>query len=461
MAITIQQISQNSYNLAYGINAVTLAGLTVEDKYVLQILDGTTVVADIRQTANENGKAQFDIQNILQTYVETSAGNLETTIKWHDSKREVFEYNIAYGTETGGLVNTPLNIITGLKVIGGRKPYYDLHWNDENVYRAEVGTDGESLCSVVDEAGKPLTDWSYYITGADVDQQEPPIGLRPNDKVYVQKVRPSDNFTLSILQSIREGDIWYPAANVRGVEAYRVVEYDQYHTMIQDRVVNNTISNGGGPNIARFDGTAIADPYWVVTAGVGPVTQGILNPFTKYYYIAFPVATPTACSTEHTNLTDQSAFDWWRFEIVDDKCNDFTPIQFSWMNSLGFRDYFFFEKRNEKRLGISRNNYLAESNNYNDLFFTSDQTSRGYTTYSQQLEETYVANTRFLQDYEAAFLENLFISPDVKVRFGDEMAWYPVTLLTNTFTEKNFRKDKLFQYEISFKKAHNIKSQRG
>ena len=64
MAITITQ-NPGDYNLAYGINPVTLHGLTTEDKYVLQILDGSTVVADIRQTPNTEGYAQFDIQNIF------------------------------------------------------------------------------------------------------------------------------------------------------------------------------------------------------------------------------------------------------------------------------------------------------------------------------------------------------------------------------------------------------------
>ena len=443
MAITLTQQPGN-YNLAYGINPVTLHGLTVEDKYVLQILDGSTVLADIRQTANTNGYAQFDIQNILQSYIKSSKVGLEGTNPWADSENEVFEYNIAYGTETGGVVNTPLNIAIGLKAIGGRKDYYDLTW-DESSYRATAEAD-ESDCTVISQQGKALTDWSEYRLISDISDGAPDWSVS-TDKVYTQKVRRSDNFTLSVLNDIAFGPI-PPNANVDKIESYRVSSFDKFGTLINDFKADNPFEFGVDNR--------------VVTAGAGPANFTVpINALATHYYVGFPLWTPDTCPTDNDFQTDRSAMGFYRFDIIDDKCNDFTPIQFSWLNSLGFRDYFYFEKRNERSVGISRNNYLAESNNYNDNLFTSALGERGYTTFSQKLEERYVANTRFLQDYEAEFLQNLFISPDVHVRFGDDTDWFPVTLLTTSYTERNYRKDKLFQYEISFKKAHNIKSQRG
>ena len=443
MAITLTQQPGN-YNLAYGINPVTLHGLTVEDKYVLQILDGSTVLADIRQTANTNGYAQFDIQNILQSYIKSSKVGLEGTNPWADSENEVFEYNIAYGTETGGVVNTPLNIAIGLKVIGGRKDYYDLTW-DESSYRATAEAD-ESDCTVISQQGKALTDWSEYRLISDITDGTPDWSVA-TDKVYTQKVRRSDSFTLSVLNDIAFGPI-PPNANVDKIESYRVSSFDKFGTLIDDFKIDNPFEFGVDNR--------------VVTAGAGPANFTVpINAAATHYYVGFPLWTPDTCPTDNDFQTDRSSMGFYRFDIIDDKCNDFTPIQFSWLNSLGFRDYFYFEKRNERSVGISRNNYLAESNNYNDNLFTSALGERGYTTFSQKLEERYVANTRFLQDYEADFLQNLFISPDVHVRFGDDTDWFPVTLLTTSYTERNYRKDKLFQYEISFKKAHNIKSQRG
>jgi hypothetical protein len=461
MAVSTLQ-TPGTYNLAYGVNAVTLQGLNplLEDKYVLQILDktGTTVLADIRQSANQTGYAEFDIQNVLQTFIAPSEGLIEKTDKWHDSDEEVFEYRLRYGAEANGIF-TSSGTVTGLKVIGGAKKYWQVDW-DETQYQAQVSGQAELTdCTVVDKMGDLLTDWAYWKPASQLDQQEPPEGIEPTDRVYFQKVRPSDNFTLSALQELTYGAL-LPLADPKGIAAYRIDEYDSTDARVSTTAIYNDTLNGGGPDTIPNEALNIADPYWAVTAGVGPA-QLALNPNTKYYYVSFVVKTGLGCPSIDPGLMDRSAYHWWRFDIVEDKCNDYTPIQFSWLNTLGFRDYFFFEKRNERQIGISRNDYLAEANNWAQGNFNILKSSRGYTTYSQKLEETYVASSRFLEDYEASFLQYLFTSPDVRVRFGDDEDWYPVTLLTNSYTERTYRKDKLFQYDISFKMAHNIKSQRG
>ena len=65
---------------------------------------------------------------------------------------------------------------------------------------------------------------------------------------------------------------------------------------------------------------------------------------------------------------------------------------------------------------------------------------------------------------EAANLESMFKSPSVNVRFSTgEYAnqWLPINLISSTYTEKSYRKDRLFQYTVNYKLASNIKSQRG
>jgi hypothetical protein len=91
---------------------------------------------------------------------------------------------------------------------------------------------------------------------------------------------------------------------------------------------------------------------------------------------------------------------------------------------------------------------------------------RGTTVFSQTLPEEFSAFTGFVSDADALYLEGLFISADVKVRFDDapgaeRYQWVPVSLLSSAYEEKTVRKNQLFQYDIKFKLAHNIKSQRG
>lgn len=455
--ITITQ-TPHIWNLAYGVNPVTLSGLTSQDKYLLQIKVGGNVIADVRQSPNQSGVAQFDIQNILQTYVENSDVTIETIAKWHNSDEEIVEYAISYGSESNGVPNID-GTSTGFIAMGGRKNYWDLFWDVEE-YRAQVGADGESPCTIIEVPGKALTDYTDYKLISQVSD-ETPDWSSPTDKVYTQKVRRSDNFTLSVVNSVTYGPI-APEPNVKGIEAYRVTAYDEFGTLVTDFPVLNIVSNGGGPNETLYEGLTIRDPFHVVTAGVGPANLGVLLPSAvKYYYVGFPVGTPEICGTDEDFLTDASAVGFYRFDIVEDDCNDFTPIQFSWTNSLGFRDYFHFTKRNDRSVNIQRDTFLKENNDWNGSTFSLSRNRRGTTTYSQTLQETFTANTRFMTDFEATFLENLFISPDVRVRFGDSTEWYPVVITDTDYTEKTFRKDRLFQYTVNFKMATNLKSQRG
>ena len=115
MASTVS-MTQNpgDYNLAYGPNPVTLNNLTTgAQKYVLQVRTlGGDILADIRQTANTEGRAIFDIQNILQTYVHTSPINTEqlglgnqSPANLQQSIQEVERYILRIGDETGGVVD--------------------------------------------------------------------------------------------------------------------------------------------------------------------------------------------------------------------------------------------------------------------------------------------------------------------------------------------------------------------
>ena len=100
---------------------------------------------------------------------------------------------------------------------------------------------------------------------------------------------------------------------------------------------------------------------------------------------------------------------------------------------------------------------------YNSQSWSVDQESRGYTTYSSKIEDIYTVTSDFMNDDEAALLQTMFQSSEVKVRMADKDTnqWIPIDILGSTYDQKTNRKDKLFQYTVRFKLAHNIKSQRG
>ena len=494
--------SPGTFNLAYGPNPVTLSNLpSGSDKYVLQVQTvGGDILADIRQTANAEGRAIFDIQNILQTYVHVSPVNTEqiglgnaSPANLQNSEQEVEQYILRIGDETAGVVDLKTTSYGPYNVIGGKKPWYDIVWS-EGQYQASVnGDDSLTPCTQVVIAGRVLSDDQSYILGSEIPQYIPtgqndyPSSIGINDRVQIHDVFSDDMHTVSFFNRVYRS---IPAANtlVQGIEGFRITSYEADGSALDDVIIPNIVANGGGPNINYGDGTQPANNTAVITAGLGPMN---LNNFTYYttplatanftldseasYYFVQPVAyNPGTCISTFTGYADES-LSWVQMYRIYDRgavvnntgCLDYNRIQFSWLNSLGFRDYYTFTKKNVRTTKRKANNFLANTIDYNSDLYRSNSGARGYTTYSQEIQESFVATTGYMSDEEAKYLEGLFNSPDVRVRLGNnappgyEAYFFGCNVTSASYTEKSFRKDQLFQYEIRFKLANNVKSQRG
>jgi hypothetical protein len=233
--------------------------------------------------------------------------------------------------------------------------------------------------------------------------------------------------------------------------------------------LTNTQSNGGGPNITLGQGLIPSGNFNVITLATGPANfpQGTLSAACTHYYIVPVLWTPQACATDDQSqipVMSEAAWRIQRYNIIQEPCNDYDHIQFAWMNSEGYRDQFTFTKRNEKKINITRNDFLKEAADYNATSYSVDKQSRGFTTYSQAIKEVWTATSGYMNDKEAELLESMFKSPSVNVRFSTgEYAnqWIPINLISSSYTEKTYRKDRLFQYTVEYKLASNIKSQRG
>lgn len=468
MAITLTQTPSTPFDQAYGANPVTLSGIgsvsPLPNKYVLQILRGGQVIGDVRQAPNGIGNAIFDIQNILQNFVAPSPNNVELTgyigTKLINSQNETVEYQVRFGYETNGVVAGLQTYATKLVAAGGTKAYFQVPYPNAE-FIPNVNNAGP--CSTVTKQGKPFSDMVAYRLASEITDGKP-NWLTGAMRVYDHYVTRDDMETLSYWNapSITGSGSSY----TKSIEAVTIWQYTN-NIAAAPNVIYNTISNGGGPNATPGSGTNVQYPYWAITAGVGPRNiNGVLSPTCTHYYVVTNAYTyPNGCVSQIQGLGDGPMHYVHRFNIIEQGCNDFPEIQVSWLNSYGFRDYYSFRKRHDRNVSINRNTYLKEAANYNSGSYNVNIYDRGTTTYSQELGQEFTAFTDFLSDAEALFLEKLFISADVKVRFNDsadnQYQWVPVTLMNKAYTEKTVRKNQLFQYDITFRIAHNIKSQRG
>lgn len=452
--ISVEQTPGN-FNKAFGINPISLGGITGFNKYVLRLKKDGDIIADIRQTPNKNFNALYDIQNVLQTYIKPSKIGFENITDIEATFEEWFKYDFEYGIEdiNGNYINS--GDLTDYLVFGGKKEYYELYV-DEDIYSAGV------------EQGICLTD-RLRLQAAGLPFK--PTSILNNDEVYTHEVYNGDYYTISFYNNL--------------IKKVKFSFYDNEGTLIS---VDNLL-------------TDITAPF--ITVGIGPKNL-IIPTFTKYYFIEI------FDDLEAERGSYKSHF----VEIKELECNDFDPIQFSWLNSYGFRDYYTFRKKNTRRINVERNSYKKSLIDYNAETIDVIQGDRGEKIYSQKIEQSYTAATDYLLDVDSAFLENMIKSPDVRVKlpvksvaptppippttsfiwnlntnrwinefrnwnFGNIMTnafmnfnvmgneenndfnFEPVILLTNEYNERTFRTDAFYQIEVEFKLSNNKKSLRG
>ncbi len=484
--VSTTQSPKLPFDMAYGQNIITLEGITGSQmKYALQIfvLGNTTPIADIRQTPNRFNRAIFDIQNILQTQIQPTENNIDGLFynagfqqqnqRLQIANGEIIQYQIAYTTETNGQEDDPFfQDPTIYTCIGGSKEYWQVPYEEGNEFIATLsGTVGTGCTNVISPA-RPLSDNTWTIADTETGDNLLTVngGYPSPGGIDVHNVYRGDQCTKSFWQTVnRQGNPAVANANVRGIEAFIILQANAQGVIFSTSTIGNVQANGGGPNITIGQGLIPSGNNNVITIASGPANfpQGILSPNCTHYYIVPVAYTPPTCIEDEqsqTPIMNEAAWRIQRYNVIDEPCNDYDHIQFAWLNSEGYRDQFTFTKKNEKKINTTRNNFLKDIGDFNQVTYDVNKQSRGFTTYSQNIKEVWQAMSGYMNDKEAELLESMFKSPSVNVRFSTgEYAneWIPINVISSSYTQKTYRKDRLFQYTVDYKLASNIKSQRG
>ena len=478
MALSVIQTPTQPFDMAYGANPITLGGIDTiagADKYALRIyiVGQADPIADIRQTPNKIGRAIFDIQNILQSYVGPQSPTVDSQFAAGIPQNErisladdtLIEYQIAYATENGGVVSAFTTYPEIFTVIAGSKQYFQVPF-DTNPYQPQISGDDSALpCSVIDRTAKPLSDNTWTITDAELAASAFGIYSSPGG-VDVHNVYRNDQCTKTFYQKVAKSSSAPPNSAVQGIEAFYILQYSATSSSaIQTNIIPNTQSNGGGPNLSLGQGTLISGDFQTITLATGPDNLPVpLNANTAYYYI---IPAVWGCPEDPQSQTDVMTAAAWKAQkyiINEEPCNDYPHVQFAWQNSYGYRDYFTFTKKVELKTQTANNNFLKGPADYNGNSYSVDLHDRGYTTYSQKIQNDFTVTSGYMNDDEAKLLQHLYQSAEVKVRFSSgpyANQWVPVTITSTSYTEKTNRKDRLFQYTVNFRLASNIKSMRG
>jgi len=454
-------------NLSFGKNVFSFydqnetglkAGIEVWDNTL------TNKIGTFQSPPNSLGYYYFDLQNLLKNYTTPNYGAEAYSSDLFTANNESYEFKVKYGwvSDAGVFQYQGTYPDTGTTdnclVFGGRKRYDDLRWTNQTNYIADVN--GIIGCPIVSRRQQALTDWTITKNVSDLTGGVP--AWLTDTYVYNLQKRYDDELIFSFITKFTENPSFPAPAGCDGIKSIRITFFND-DTQIDDLWIQNVEANGGGPGTTITTDREWIYPYNAISVPTGPrnyLTEYLAG-LTHYYVATYTYKGGGTCSSQGTYYSNKPTSYVYRVDIVNDKCNDFAPVQVSWLNSLGFRDYFYFSKRTDESISIRRNDYEKVEGSWSDSKFIVNSYDRGNTTFSQDLTVNRTINTRYLSDAEAQYLKNLYISPDVRVRYDGSNEWIPITITDNVWTERTFRKDKLFQNTLRYTEAHKINSQRG
>ena len=426
----------------------------------------TEKIGTFQTPPNSVGYYHFDLQNLLKNYTTPNySADTYNGDYYKPANNESYEFKVKYGwVNDSGVFNyqgtyPSTGRTDNCLVLGGRKEYYDLRWSNSPEYIAYVA--GIVGCPLISRRQKALTDYDIRTPYDKLTGGIPPyISGSSITEVITLTKRLRDDYLISFITKFNENIIAPPPTGCDGIKAIRLTWYVG-DLLIDDEVYSNIEANGGGPGA-----NVNLDRLWVYPYNATSFDMSYLLHQDNYdrcthVYVSATTYKGLTCGSEFNNFDSNPCSEVYRIDFINDECNDFAPVQVSWLNSLGFRDYFYFSKRTDESINITRNNFERVEGSWESDRFEVPQYDRGQTTFSQDLTINRTINTRFLSDDEAAWLKNLYISPDVRVRYDGSTEWIPITITDNRWTERTFRKDKLFQYTLNYVEAHKINSQRG
>lgn len=434
------------YNSAYVPNVFVLDGIGAADRYVLQVRTaGGSVLANFKQPANASGVGIFDVQRILQSYL-TASYFVEETERATTTPGALFRYQIFYGTETG-----TIQTIQGQGIIYNVINAYD-NWRVLNTdYAPYVPVPTAIECDLSQNENAVYATTYEYLTN-----YPGPI-----------PVASTDYHTLSFINQIGVSGLQLP---YNEAPFWVRITTTNNGSPADDIIYALSTANGMPIRTDCNDASVIftSDAERIATIGTGPQN---ISPLLVSPYDAYQVRVYSRNACEEGPIVDCGDYaeilgDGYvgdlifekAFTVTDAICERFEPIQLSFINKWGVKDYFTFEKRNTRQTLVERNNYTSTLGTWNAPLFTIDQMGRGQKTFSSTAKTTMTLSSDWMSDDVSLWLQELYQSSSVNIYVDGQ--WEPCQLISNAYIQKTYARDFLFQHEVIVEFANNQKIQR-
>ena len=433
-------------------------------KYLVQVYGGstgTTYLGLFKFSPNSTGSGVINISNILEQYVASdNLGSIytlvESSFKGVDNVAgsecpihcidnlslntyAVQQITLKFGMEYANTPNVAPNTYLNNQTVSGLVTFNGVAYNNEGDYVS--GNYGINLSDWNSNNFYPLNTSSKFLTDAPTNSQF---------------IGDNDYGTLAFLTG-KFPDL--PSSAYPLPDSYQVRFFDDTNTFIS-AVTTDFNGNGGFVPPVPFLQFSECNLQYL---GIG-----IAN------FRGAGITVPTNWNSYTVILIEDlnTVTDTYTYFKQNADCKGFEKIRLTWLNKYGVWDYYNFTKKNTKTTDIKRTVFNKVKGNWNGDKFIKYGYQRGSTTLNNSALETMSLNSDwFRSDEEAAWIEQLFISPEVYILNGFDATdtapadfgkyMIPVTVTSKSYDKFTEANDKVAQYNIDIEYAIDKRIQRG
>ena len=446
MAITINDQPGNTIRAAYDDFTITATSTQVSSnyfKFVYDVYIDNVFQVRVKASPGNNNRGVVNVKDIIKDFVNTDIKGNTSTFKGNSFDHSIHQID-KYSENVDNLVR--VKVLLGEEYASSSTGTVQLYDGAGSLGNPSVTTNDFYVFNAVKQIGIHSTssleaidfDITNYILG-DATKEF----LTELDASVRRKIRSTDYHTVAGFNGT------WGAVN-SDFEKIFVREYNAAGTQIASQSIDNTSANGGEPPASSNE-----HDQGLLYVGVGP--QNFSN--TGYTFNASTVSYSVEVLDAGTNTSMSKKY---YFDIIDNDCKGYETIRLAWLNRLGAWDYYCFTKKSTKNVKVRKKLHRKTIGNWADnpaTGYTYSQYERGNGVVAVSALEQFEANTDFISEQEAIYLESLFTSPNVYMIDADDVM--PVIVNDTGYTKQSLANDQLMQYSISIEKAHKLVIQQG
>lgn len=452
-------------------------------KYVFDVITETGNIARYESRPLPDGTGLINVSNVLKGFIDNTTGWIEQihTITGSSIMEAIrSEGKVGYVVVRVGEVYrtsqfAPIVLYNGFGTQSGNPSYSVFAQIDGQVVRS--GNQNINFYN-----GYKTPDKFYQFIGAPNTQDYKYVmnytasspkgwflsevpGTFNNRNIFLQR---GDKCSLTFWNDMRQK---YEINDPQQVWGWRFQFFNSAGSLLNTTNVNNVYSS---VNTLGLIGTfsdayssAFTSSYAIGQIACGPADPKVrevlaAQPTTAYYTLQLyaplePITIPNMSNAVSERIT-------FRFEEVDGL--NYSRWRFSWLNSLGGRDWFNFVKKNTEVYNQARQVFYKQPRYMSGGSFGAtliEPSEFGDTTYNMTIDQKFQATTDWITEDYSVYLKGLFNSPHILAypppEVGNPDIPRLVVIDTTSYEVMDYNRAKVFNYTIDFHFSQPINTQ--